>query len=77
MSWSFSVTGTDPTDVMTRLRAAIDENPYAPKDGRIEAAAEVLVQKTKVGTPAISVGTNGHLEPDGSGYVNVNVSCQP
>ena len=77
MSWSFSVTGTDPTDVMTKLRAAVDGNPYAPKDGRIEAAAEVLVQKTKVGTPAISVAANGHLEPDGSGYVGVTVSCLP
>ncbi len=74
MSWSFSATGRNPSDAMTGLRNAVDANQYCPKDGRIEAAAEPLVSKSPVDAGSVTVSTNGHLEADGYGYVNVSVT---
>lgn len=75
MSWSFSVSGSSPADAMNKLREAVETDLHAPKDDRIEAAAEPLARKTKVGAATVAITSNGHLDADGTGYINIMVSC--
>lgn len=67
MSWSL-------TAKLAELAGSVAENPYTPKDGRIERAVAELVAHIP-GTMSVSVTSYGHLNEDGTGNCSVSYTA--
>ena len=77
MSWSLTVSGKTPEDVLAAFSSEVDVNPYTPQDGRLLRAAKVLMETmNEVPMPECRwfIKSNGHLNKDNTGNCSVVVA---
>lgn len=49
--------------------------PYAPQDGRLEAAVAQLMERVVNKKCRVTISSSGHLGADGFGGMTVTVNC--
>lgn len=78
MSWSISARAEGRAAALADFTAKVQADSHAPKDGRLESAAEKLVglvPEVEGKAPnAVTLTTSGHIdERTGTSYASVNV----
>ena len=78
MSWNAGAVGPTKETASASFSLHVSKNPYTPKDGRLEAAAEKLLSRMPEAPKGKKylINSMGHLNPDGSGYASVTVTLE-
>jgi len=82
MSWSYNAKGATPTEALANFIAKGAEAPHVdnvPADGRVNRAAEMLVQQIPADRET-QISTSGHVgdvKEHGSATVYVEWSAEP
>ncbi len=78
MAWSVGAVGPSKEIAGASFSVKVAKDPYTPKDGRLEAAAEAMLAKLPepFRNRKFLISTTGHLNPDGSGIMTVTVTLE-
>lgn len=75
MTWNAGAVGPDKATVRASFALHVARDPYSPKDGRLEAAVDVLLNKMPDPSKGrkYHITTSGHINADGTGQASVSV----